>query len=212
MLSLRTSARSARTAVRGLARLNSIHGFTLLDLLVVLGLVSILSAIGIPLLNTTTTRLKLGQAARDVERELQGAKQRAVSSNRPVRVRFNCPEAGAYRAVELIGTPSVPHTIDSDTSLTRCGDTAYPYPAADRDPITLPNIDGQLRRLPREIAFGDVKTIEFRPNGTAHAEQGGGAPWPTIATTGLTLTLTHESRTASIQVNGLGRITIATTQ
>ncbi len=186
------------------------HGFTLLDLIAVLGILSVLSAIGLPLLNTTTERLRLTQAARDVERELQGAKQRAVATNRPIRVRFNCPTTGIYRAVELIGTPRIPNSLDGNTA--RCDDATFPYPAADRDPITRPNVDGQVRRLPRGIAFGSVQNLEFWPDGTAHAEGGTGGtnPWPPIPSTGLTLTLTQASRTASIQVNGIGRITLAT--
>lgn len=193
-----------------MVRLRTARGFTLLDLLVVIGIVAILTAVGLPLLNTATQRLRFTQAAREVERELQGAKQRAVASNRPVRVRFNCPSDGRYRAVELIGTPSVPSSLDSNDN--RCNDTTYPYPAADRDPITRPNLDGQVRRLPTGIAFGAVRTIEFWPDGTAHAlpSSGGGDPWPAIATTGETLTLTQGSRTASIQVNGLGRIALTT--
>jgi type II secretory pathway pseudopilin PulG len=190
-------------------RLRSERGVSLIDVLVVASIIMVLSAVGLPLLNTATERLRLNQAAREVERELQGAKQRAVASNRPVRVRFDCPSTGIYRAVELIGSPSVPSSLDEADS--RCNDTTYPYPAADRDPVTRPNIDGQVRRLPRGIAFAAVRTIEFWPDGTAHALPTGasGDPWPTIATTGETLTLTQGSRVASIQVNGLGRITLA---
>lgn len=185
------------------------RGVTLLDLVFVLGIGTVLAAIGLPLLNTATARLRLGQAAREVERELQGARQRSVASNRPIRVRFNCPAAGLYRAVEVLGTASAPSALDAPAS--RCSDTAYPYPAADRDPMTRPNADGALHRLPAGIAFDTVETVEFWPNGTAHAPSDSGAvPWPVIATTGLTLTLVEASRTASIQVNGLGRITVAT--
>ncbi len=184
------------------------RGFTLVDLVLVLGLFAVLSAFGIPLLNGATARLRLNQAARDVERELQGAKQRAVSSNRPIRVRFNCPSAGVFRAVELIGSPSAPAPADSDAA--RCNDTTYPYPAADRDPVTRPNLDGQVRRLPSGITFGATRSIEFWPDGTAHAApaSGGANPWPLITTDGVTLTLSQQSRTASIQVNGLGRIVL----
>lgn len=184
----------------------SARGFSLLDTLFVLALIGVLSAFGIPLLNSATARLRLSQAAQDVERELQGAKQRAVASNRPIRVRFNCPAAGVFRAVELIGSPSAPNTLDS--SSTRCSDTTYPYPAADQDPVTRPNVDGMVRRLPADVVFDTTRTIEFWPDGTAHAEaEGSGDPWPAIASTGTDITLTQDERTASIQVNGLGRIT-----
>lgn len=202
-----TDASALRTTTFRSPGATSSRGFTLVDLVVVLGIMGVLSAIGIPLLNGATARLRLNQAARDVERELQGAKQRAVASNRPIRVRFNCPSDGVFRAVELIGSPGAPATADS--SPTRCNDTTYPYPAADRDPITRPNLDGQVRRLPPDIEFGETRTIEFWPDGTAHAEPSAAAnPWPAIAVTGETLTLTQHERTASIQVNGLGRITL----
>jgi type II secretory pathway pseudopilin PulG len=181
-------------------------GFTLVDLLVVVGLLGVLSAIGIPLLNSTTVRLRLNQAAQDVRSELQGAKQRAVASNRPIRIRFDCPSTAIYRAVELIGTASTPVPADADAA--RCNDTTYPYPRADLDPITRPNVDGPVRRLPSGITFSSVKTVEFWPDGTAHADSGTGTPWPAIPTTGITLTLAQGTRTASIQVNGVGRITL----
>ena len=38
-----------------------------------------------------TENIKLNQAARLVEREMQDARLKAVSSNRLIRVRMNCP-------------------------------------------------------------------------------------------------------------------------
>ena len=35
--------------------------------------------------------MRLGVSARDVERELQFARLKAVSTNRPMRIRFNAP-------------------------------------------------------------------------------------------------------------------------
>ncbi len=84
------------------------RGFSLLEILIVVSLITIVSGIALPTLTAAADRMKLGQSAREVERELQTAKARAVGKGRPIRVRFNCPAMGEYRLVELIGTPAVP--------------------------------------------------------------------------------------------------------
>ena len=52
-----------------------------------------------------------------------------------------------------------------------------------------------------------MQTIEFWPNGTAHYDAGGGAsPWPMIPVAGIQIRLVRKGITASISVNGLGKI------
>ena len=112
----------------------------MIDLMVVVALIGVLSAISIPLIMGSIERMRLGQSTREVERELQTAKQRALGKGRVMRVHFNCPRPGAYRAVELLGNPSAP--LAADTALpNRCLLTAYPYPAGDNNPTTRPNLD-----------------------------------------------------------------------
>ncbi len=95
------------------------------------------------LLGQMSGAIELGEAARQLERELQSARMTAVVANQPVRVMFNCPSAGEYRVVELIGTPAVPAAGDGVVG--RCSATSYPFPAPDNNPITRPNNDGPLR-------------------------------------------------------------------
>ena len=179
-------------------------GFTLIELLMVTALVGILSVVGVPLLGQIGGAIALGEAARQVERELQSARMTAVSANHPVRVMFDCPVAGQYRMVELIGTPGVPAAADGVVG--RCSDSTYPFPAPDNNPITRPNNDGPLRRLADQITFTTATTIEFWPDGTAHTNTGGINPWPPIASAGTNIVLTRSGKTRSILVNGIGKV------
>ena len=179
-------------------------GFSLIELLMVVALVGIVSVIGMPLLGQVAGAIELGEAARQVERELQSARMAAVAANQPVRVMFNCPVAGQYRLVELIGTPAVPAAADG--AVGRCSTTTYPFPAPDNNPITRPNNDGPLRTLKSTVTFTTVTTIEFWPDGTAHTNSGLVNPWPPIASPGTNIVLTRSGKTRSILVNGIGKI------
>jgi prepilin-type N-terminal cleavage/methylation domain-containing protein len=179
-------------------------GFSLIELLMVTALVGIVSVIGLPLLGQISGTIELGQAARQVERELQSARMTAVSANQPMRVMFNCPATSQYRMVELIGTPGVPTSADGTVG--RCASDTYPFPAPDNNPITRPNNDGALKLLPSQVTFTTVTTIEFWPDGTAHTNTGGTNPWPPIAAPGTYIILTRGTKTKSILVNGIGKI------
>jgi prepilin-type N-terminal cleavage/methylation domain-containing protein len=179
-------------------------GFSLIELLMVVALVGILSVVGVPLLGQIGGSIQLGEAARQIERELQSARMTAVSANQPMRVMFNCPVAGQYRMVELIGTPSVPAA--GDGVIGRCSSVTYPFPAPDNNPISRPNNDGALKTLPDQVSITTSTTIEFWPDGTAHTNTGGTNPWPPIASTGTNIILTRGTKTKSILVNGIGKI------
>jgi type II secretory pathway pseudopilin PulG len=182
---------------------SSDRGFSLVDLLAVIGIIATVLAIAVPGMLGAMERVRLGQSARQVERELQTAKSRAVVKGRAMRVRFNCPAAGQYRAVELLGTPFVP--LAADAAADRCSETTYPYPPADNNPLTTPNLDGPLRRLDQSVSFGTARTIEFRADGTAYYDTGT-AVFSMVPVAGIQLQLVRDGATRTITVNGLGRI------
>ena len=66
-------------------------GFSLIELMITTLLISTVFAIAVPAGKAAMDSLELGTATRQVERELQTARLRAVSSNRPMRVKLNCP-------------------------------------------------------------------------------------------------------------------------
>lgn len=193
-----------RGRAAGALGLRGTAGFSLVDMLIVLMLLGIVAAVAIPGLQGVVLSMRLGQGAREVERELQTARLTAVSGNRSIRVRFNCPEAGTYRMVELLGTPRTP--LADDAAADRCGAVTYPYPPADRNPLTVPNLDGPVRWLPQGVTFVAGATLEFWPDGSVHQQSGHENPWLPLGVAGATITLTRGDRARIITVNGLGKI------
>jgi prepilin-type N-terminal cleavage/methylation domain-containing protein len=189
----------------GFSLRSSHRGFTLVELIAALALLVTASAIALPSMLSAIDRAKLPQAAREVERELQSAKSRAVVKGRAMRVRFNCPAAGEYRTVELLGTASVP--LAEDAAADRCSPTLYPYPPPDTDPVTTPNLDGPVRTFDSTISFGATELIEFRPNGTAWYEANVG-DFDLIPVAGIQITLIRNDVTETITINGLGKVTL----
>jgi prepilin-type N-terminal cleavage/methylation domain-containing protein len=182
-------------------------GFTLVELLVVTAVFVIMSAVAMPQLGRALDAYRLGMALREMERELQVARVTAVTANRPVRVLFNCPAAGQFRRVEMLGEPGLPDARDDQ--LTRCDPATFPYPPPDEDPLTRPNHDGPLHWLPVGVTMGGVGGIEFRPDGTARSDAAGGTVnWTDIGTAGVSATVTKGATSRSIIINGMGRVHI----
>jgi prepilin-type N-terminal cleavage/methylation domain-containing protein len=170
------------------------RGFTLIELLMTVTVAATLLAIGVPVLLDVTESSKLNGATREVERELQSARLRAVQNNRSLRVRLNCPAAGYYRTVEVLGTAA-------DNATNRCLVSAYPFPA-DNDLTTRPNYDGPPRVLPNQATVTDA-VLEFRPDGTAYSvvanvAQALAAPF--------TITVTRNGKSKAMTLNGSGKI------
>ena len=181
-------------------------GFSLIDMLATLAIFATLAAIATPQMFDGVDRMRLGISARDVERELQFARLKAVSTNRPMRIRFNCPAAGQFRVVEVIGTPRAP--VAADGAANRCDETIYPYrpTGADINRLTRPNSDGAMKRLQPLATFTASPTLEFWPDGSVHMDTGVGNPWPTLTAAGATITLSRKGKTRNITVNALGKI------
>lgn len=172
------------------------RGFTLVELLLTVAVAATLMAIGVPVLLDVNEGTKLNAASRELERELQSARLRAVTNNRPLRVRLNCPAVGYYRTVEVLGTAA-------DDAFDRCRQSAYPFPA-DNDITTRPNYDGPTRVLPNQATVTNG-VIEFRPDGTAYTVVANVAQ--TIAAP-VTLTVTRNGKSKAVTINGSGKIQI----
>src|SRR5262245_991122 len=186
-------------------RATDAEGFTMVDMVATIAIIATLAAVATPQMLNGVDGMRLGMSARDVERELQFARMKAVSTNRPMRIRFNCPVAGQFRVVELIGTPRTP--LAQDTATNRCDESIYPYrpTGADANRLTRPNNDGAVRRLQPQATFTAFPTLEFWPDGSVHADTGAGNPWPTLPVAGATVTVSRKNKTRNITVNALGK-------
>jgi prepilin-type N-terminal cleavage/methylation domain-containing protein len=174
--------------------IRSERGFTVIEILMVVSMVGILAAMAVPVMKDVTASIKLNEAARMVEREMQNARLKAVSSNRVLRVRLNCPATGNIRTVEMLATAA-------DTATDRCTNT-YPFPAPDTDVMTRPNFDGPVRTLPNGATVSS-QIVQFSPDGTA-ADVIAGVP--TVIATPVTITVARDGRSKTVTVNNVGKV------
>lgn len=170
------------------------RGFSLPELMLTVAVAGTLMAMALPVMQDVSASAKLSEAARLVEREFQDARLRAVSANRILRVRTNCPSTGFIRTVEVLGT-------SADTPASRCSSTAYPYPP-DQDLMTRPNYDGPMRVIPNSATV-PTTDIQFLPDGTAQVVSGGGAA-PIVGSQSIAITRKNVSRT--VTVNAAGKV------
>lgn len=90
------------------------RGFTIFELLIVMALISIFAAMGIPTLQESTRRNSVWTASETIGTQIRQARLKAISRNKSFRVRFDCPSSGQFRVLEVTGNA----TIDNATS--RC--------------------------------------------------------------------------------------------
>jgi prepilin-type N-terminal cleavage/methylation domain-containing protein len=171
------------------------RGFSLTELMLTVAVAATIAGIAVPVMGDVSDSIKLNEATRMVERELQDARIKAVSTNTPVRMRTNCPAVGYIRIVEVLGTPA------EDTPAARCLQTNYPFPA-DNDLMTRPNGDGPVRLLVNSATVGTA-SIQFSPDGTARQVVAGVAQ--TIVAN-VVVTVTRKGKSRTLSVNSLGKI------
>lgn len=173
------------------------RGFSLTELMLTVAVGATIMAMAVPVMTDISATMKLNEAARMVERELQDARLRAVQTNRPLRVRTNCPAAGFVRTVEVLGTAA-------DGVANRClTNGTYPFPSdPDNDLSTGPNYDGPVRVVPNDAAV-TTAIYQFQPDGTVFSVV---ANVPSRIAAEEIVTVTRNGRSRTVRLNGAGRI------
>ena len=158
------------------------RGFTLVELIVTAGLIGVVAAIAIPAMNNAVDRNKVITSAELLASQIREARLSAITHNRPFRVMFNCPAAGAFRMLEFTGNPSVDD-------------------AGDRCTTHLQN-DGPPVYLPDSVDFGGwvPKDLQVSARGLVTGVSGGTLPF--------VYEVTYGSYRRNVSVSAQGRITV----
>lgn len=95
------------------------HGFSLIELMIVVGLIAVLTGISVPMIAAGMKRYSLISASQQVVSTIRSARNQAVGKNVSLRVRFNSPAAGQYQIVDtagatVSGTQYLPEGADFD--------------------------------------------------------------------------------------------------
>lgn len=162
--------------------MRSERGYTLIEVLIVVGLIGIVSGISVPVFMESNARSRLWSGSEQIGATIRQARLRAISANTNHRVVFDCPAAGQLRSLIMTGDPAV------DDAAGRCGQT----------------LDGDSGTI--EMPSG----VAFDSDGATNLEvTGRGVFIATGAAIPLTISVTHGSATRTLVVSATGQITFS---
>ena len=160
------------------------RGYTIVELLITLGLITVLAGVSVPVIIESEARNRVWTAAELLGANVRQARLKAISRNSPFRVQFDCPRVGSFRVLAVTGDALVDDAVDRcDTYLLAEGDS------------------GELV-MPQGVTFGDaVPTLEVSGRGLFTAI-GGAVP--------QTITITNGDMIRIVRVSAAGQISYRT--
>ena len=170
--------------------MRSNRGFTLIELMIAMGIAGILAAVAVPVFIESSARNAVWTASETIGSQIRQARLRAISRNRSYEVRFDCPVAGQFRVLVVPGPDDVPPApIDDDE---RCGISVM-----HEDGTTV--LDGGTFAMPNSVTFGDVDTLTVSPRGI----------YTSAGVIPQTITVTYGERQRTLTVSATGQITFS---
>ena len=161
--------------------MRSVRGYTLIELLISLGLVGIISAIAVPVFITANARNGVWTGSELIGSQIRQARLKAISRNMRFRVRFDCPSTGNFRILQVTGTALI------DNAANRC--SAYQL------------YDSGIYNMPQGVSFGVVPTLEVNGRGV-YSAPGFAIP--------QTITVTYGDTSRDLTLTATGQITFET--
>lgn len=160
--------------------MRSERGYTLIEVLITLGLFGVVTAISVPVFMESNSRSNLWSGAERIGAAIRQARLKAISTNTSFRVAFNCPDANEVRTLIMTGNP----VIDDDAD--RCNDTL--------------DGDSAVIELPTGVGYDVDTTTSLEVTGRGVFSANGG-------TIPLVITTTHGGAMRTLTVSGTGQIT-----
>ena len=132
-------------------------GFTLIEILIVVGLIMIVAGAAVPTLADAIQRYSLITASQQVVSTIRGARHQAVGQNRILRVRFDFPAAGQYQVldaadaavgdVQFLPTGALFGAVSGDIQIITSGRVTDLAGNATTETIVVSNDDGETRTI-----------------------------------------------------------------
>jgi prepilin-type N-terminal cleavage/methylation domain-containing protein len=104
------------------------RGYTLIEMLIVVAMIGIASAIAVPVFIESNARSAMWTGSERIGATIRQARLRAISTNTAYRVAFNCPSAGDLRLLIVTGDPGVDDDFPDRCSADIEGDSEVEMP------------------------------------------------------------------------------------
>jgi type IV fimbrial biogenesis protein FimT len=156
--------------------MRSARGFTLFELMIVVALIGILAAVGIPTLTESTRRNSVWTASETIGTQVRQARLKAISRNKSFRIRFDCPSAGQFRVLEVTGNATI------DNAASRCSTTQ--------------SGDSGVFAMPQNVTYGSPPILTVNSRGVFSVSSGS-IPATITVTYG-----SYSSRTLTVSATG----------
>lgn len=162
---------------------SSAAGFSLVEILIVLGVVSVVSAMAIPKITTAMSNLHLASAASSISGAIQGARYQAISTGCPIQIAVSSQTYQLMNEpIVMTGSPAVPACSSSYANL----GSAVPYSSSDVS-----------------LSPSTTQTLQLNPSGTISAAGSSAAQTFT-----LVMALSNSSAIKTITVSGVGNVKV----